>query len=198
MITLLLGLRLSLRPFWPWKPIEQGWLSLFFLHLMLRPSIRRAPRFSPVAAPIKEQAIIKDSTKRRSLQPGTLSDSRIRTPSNAHAKTSGPPPTSTAAKETPVAPPQLTADETKQRTLQPRGDDQALVNTDVLKGRAFEHKFYGSALIVGSRTLMSGLSVGLHRLEITAGGQVFVDNNPYAVNPTDLVKIKAELSKIVR
>lgn len=198
MITLLLGLRLSLRPFWPWKPIESGWLSILFFHLLVRPSFKRAPRFSPVAPLPPQRAIIKDETKRRSLQPGTLSDARIRVPSNSHAKTSGPPPESTAAKETPVAPPQLTQDETKQRSLQPRGDDQALIDTDPLRGKGFIHKFYGSALIVGSRTLMSGLSVGLHHLEITSGGQVFIDNNPYAVNPSDLVKIKAELSKVVR
>lgn len=197
MITLLIGLRLSLRPFWPWRPIESGWLSLFFLHLMLRPSYRPAPRYSPVAALPKERVIIKDSTKRRSLQPGTLSDQRIRTPSNALPKTTGPTPPVTP-KEIHVVAPQITVDETKQRTLQPRGDDQSLVETDPQRGKSFNHKFYGSALIVGSRTLMSGLSVGLHTLEITAGNQVFVDNNPYSVNPTDLVKIKAELSKVVR
>jgi hypothetical protein len=198
MTTLLLGLRLSLRPFFPWRPIESGWLSLLFLHLFFKVSFRSLPN-ALVSVPLAvKRVIVKDETKRRSLQPGTLSDARIRTPSNAHAKTSGPPPTSTVEKETPAPAPQLTADETKQRTLQPRGEDQALIDADALKGKAFTHKFYGSALIVGSRTLMSGLSVGLHQLEITAGGQVFIDNNPYPVNPTDLVRIKAELSKVVR
>jgi hypothetical protein len=198
MITFLLGFRLSLRPFFPWKPIERGWLSLLFFHFLWRASVRQAPRFSPIAAPIKEQAIVKDQTKRRSLQPGTLSDTRIKTPSNTLPRTSGPPATSTAAKETPAPPPVLTLDQTKQRTLQPRGDDHALIDADPLKGKTFNHKFFGSALIVGNRTLMSGLSVGMHTLEITAGSQVFIDNNPYPVNPTDLVKIKAELSKVVR
>ncbi len=195
MITLLLGLRLSLKPFWPWRPIDDHWLSLAFLHLLVKVSARKTPLPSPVL-PLLKRGIIKDETKRRSLQPGTLSDERIRTPSTVLPKASAP--YDQQPKETPAPPPVITQDQTKQHSLQPRGDDQGLADTDPLRGRSFQHKFYGSALIVGTRTLMSGLSVGMHSLEITSGGQVFIDNNPFAVNPGDLVKIKAELSKIVR
>jgi hypothetical protein len=60
----------------------------------------------------------------------------------------------------------------------------------------FYHKFYGSQLVVGKTPVVQNLPTQLHALEITKGGQLFVDNIPYEVNPSDIHRIKEELIKM--
>lgn len=60
----------------------------------------------------------------------------------------------------------------------------------------FYHKFYGSQLIVGTTPLVQNLATQSHALEITKGGQLFIDNIPYEVNPSDVHRIKEELMKM--
>lgn len=176
MFTVIFGLRLTLKPFLPWKPVERGWLSLFFVHFFLRLDVARKK-----LQQVERRSVIADETKRKSLQPGTMSDVRAR------------PPTASQPSQT-----LITADETKQKSVQPKGDESPLVQVDALKGITLTHKFYGSQLILGSKTLLSGLSVGLHLLEITSDDEFYIDNNAVSIGKTDLIKIKTELSKVVR
>jgi len=53
----------------------------------------------------------------------------------------------------------------------------------------FEHKFFGTSLNINGRTLFQGLGRNLHRLEII-GDQVFIDNQPQAMNFGDIERIK--------
>lgn len=65
-----------------------------------------------------------------------------------------------------------------------------------LEGVSFQHRFYGSQLIVGETVVVRGLSPTLHNMEITPKGQLFVDNLPHTINPGDLVRVKTELAKL--
>ena len=56
--------------------------------------------------------------------------------------------------------------------------------------RAFEHIFYGTQLTVGQFRVVSGLSKGMHRLEVIQN-QLYVDNKLYPANVGDLERIKA-------
>lgn len=97
----------------------------------------------------------------------------------------------------PPVPAPVTQDETKRRHLQPHGEDQAaLEKRATLADQGFSHRFFGSQLIVGSVTLVRNLSKGVHVMEITANNQLFIDNNPYAANPSDLIRVKEELAKL--
>jgi len=169
-------------PSWPWRPIERGWLSLFFIHLLI--SIRATKLFKKQP---EIKSIVADDTKRKSVQPGTMLDAR------AYMAVQTTPMSITARLKEEAT---MVADYTKSKSVQPRGDDPSILESDKNKGKAFTHKFYGSQLIVGSRPFVSGLSVGMHLLEITAQNQIFIDNNPYPINPTDLVSMKEELSKV--
>jgi len=57
------------------------------------------------------------------------------------------------------------------------------------------HEFYGSQLIVDKTKVVFGLSQKIHTLELTPSNQVFIDNNPYKFNPTDVQRIRTELIK---
>lgn len=190
MFTIMLGLRLSLRPCWPWRPIEQGWLSLLFIHFLISMSLVRSLKKTPVEIKsTHSKPIIVDETKRKSVQPGTMADVRV-------YKSMADLPRSVVIKVKAKSEETMVVDHTKSKSVQPRGDDPSIMESDKNRGKTFTHKFYGSQLIVGSRPFLSGLSVGMHTLEITAQNQVFIDNNPYPINPTDLVNMKEELSKV--
>lgn len=79
---------------------------------------------------------------------------------------------------------------------QPQVNETAtLEELKALEGKSFQHKFFGSQLAVGEHVLVRGLNRGVHQLEITERGQLFIDNLPHTINAGDLARVKLELAK---
>jgi hypothetical protein len=55
------------------------------------------------------------------------------------------------------------------------------------------HKFFGGRLVMDGHELLTGLSNGLHKLEITKDNKIYVDGKPLTINPTTLERLKEAL-----
>jgi hypothetical protein len=79
------------------------------------------------------------------------------------------------------------------------GDGVALSHMSMrpisLPKKDYSYKFYGSQLIVGRKTVFHGLGKHVHRLEITAQDQCFIDGKLSQIHPNDLEEIKAAILK---
>jgi hypothetical protein len=122
-----------------------------------------------------------DPTKRRSLQPGQHPMPKgFREALDFEA--------------VPVVPKVIAKEETKKALLS-RQSSRSEKEDHAAKHDGFYHKFFGSQLIVGERVVLSGLTKKIHAMEITKSGQLFVDNIPFEMNPTDIVRMREELAK---
>lgn len=68
-------------------------------------------------------------------------------------------------------------------------------NREPMPKREYCFKFYGSQLVVGKKTVFTGLGKHLHRLEITAQDQCFIDGKPAHLHPNDMEDVKAAILK---
>jgi hypothetical protein len=194
MFTIATGIRITFKPSWPWRPRFKGWLSFFWFHFLLHVGFRRSRTQVEILIGPEESKMLEicktlDNSKRKSLQPGPrkpppgFADIDLDAIVEREAKIAKQ--ATTATKSNP-----------KHRVYQPgtRETEDRIIR-DRLKDSAMYHKFFGSQLIVGDITVIRNLNNQLHKLEITAGGQLYIDNQPHVINPDDLMRVKQELGK---
>lgn len=61
--------------------------------------------------------------------------------------------------------------------------------------RDYSYKFFGSQLLVGHKTILTGLGKSLHHLEITPQDMAFIDGKNIHLHPNDMEDIKAAVLK---
>lgn len=178
-MTFAFGFRTNLSPHWKfWVSRFPGWFSFLWFSVTIRIGFQvhvlklESNFLSPEESKWREVTKIADPTKRKTLQPGKR-------------------PLPTGYRQ------QDRIDEIIEKQLQPgveRTEGQVLLEKE-LESKSFEHRFFGSQLIVQNVVVAKNLDRRLHQMEIM-GNKVYIDGNPYAVNPTDLMKIKLELNKL--
>lgn len=183
-----IGIKFTLKPSWPWKQRYIGWWPVFFfIHLLVKVGFGKAPNKNILLRPrqtrARELRKTLDPTKRKSLSPGTRPIPKGYRLSDQFDEAIPP-------KKPKQDEPKLTQPGTK--TPQ---DKLVLERIKKQGGLNFQHKFFGSQLIVNNIPVVRGLDCRLHKLEITNDNRLFIDNIPFDLNPHDLIRVRDELLK---
>jgi len=195
MFTVAFGFRITAKPSWPWNPRFKGWITLFWFHFLFSAELDRTSKLELLLTSNETQAleVFKqlDLTKRKTLQPGEKAvppgfpevdfDKLLEIQAAELIKKPAKPKKGKGGRNKPLQPGNVVED--------------GFFKEEALKKKPFEHKFFGTQLVVDDIVVIRQLNNHLHHMEITAHGQLYIDKQPYPVNPTDLMKIKKELEK---
>lgn len=158
------------------------------LSLVLSFRLTNAPKLAK-AEEIRKIYKQLDSTKRKSLQPGSRVIPVGWTDSDIHTILKDKPKSKTTARV-----------EANQLGRKPKAHQPGVNPYDreraAESARTVSHKFFGSQLTVGGAVVIQGLSKRSHTLEITKTNQLFVDNTEVKINHDTILRIKRELFKI--
>jgi len=103
-----------------------------------------------------------------------------------------------------------TLDSTKRKTLQPGNEKIVPMGWETIEAKqpdvlvdiiptargAVQYKFYGSALCLKDKVLVSGLLKKMHKLEITAKDEMYIDNETHTLHIDDIKMLKRYIFEV--